>query len=89
MYMGRRHKAGVNPVSQQEMYLFLTEDRANNEYVPRDQLLPQLTALLSEFAAPVIARLRVGLGNDSRIVYRPLEGAGATTLEQGPRAADR
>jgi 2-polyprenyl-6-methoxyphenol hydroxylase-like FAD-dependent oxidoreductase len=74
MYMGRRHKAGVNPVSQQEMYLFLTEDRATNEYVPQDQLLPQLSALLSEFTAPVIAQLRAGLGVDSRIVYRPLEG---------------
>ena len=74
MYMGRRHKAGVNPVSQQEMYLFLTEDRASNEYVPQDQLLPQLAALLSEFTAPVIAGLRAGLSNNSRIVYRPLEG---------------
>jgi 2-polyprenyl-6-methoxyphenol hydroxylase-like FAD-dependent oxidoreductase len=74
IYMGRRHKAGVNPVSQREMYLFLTEDRATNEYVPTDQLLPQLGALLAEFTAPVIAQIRAGLSHASRIVYRPLEG---------------
>jgi len=74
MYMGRRLKAGVNPVSQQEMYLFLTEDRPTNDYVPQQQLLPQLSALLSEFPAPVLAQLRAGLSDASRIVYRPLEG---------------
>ena len=74
MFMGRRHKAGVNPVSQQEMYLFLTEDRASNEYVAAEQLQPQLSALLSEFPAPVLVQIRDGLGAQSRIVYRPLEG---------------
>jgi 2-polyprenyl-6-methoxyphenol hydroxylase-like FAD-dependent oxidoreductase len=74
MFMGRRLKAGVNPVSQQEMYLFLTEDRPDNEYVPPEQLLPQLSALLSEFSAATIDRIRAQLDDSSRIVYRPLEG---------------
>jgi 2-polyprenyl-6-methoxyphenol hydroxylase-like FAD-dependent oxidoreductase len=74
MFMGRRLKAGVNPVSQQEMYLFLTEDRPDNEYVPREQLLPQLSALLAEFPAATIDQIRTRLGEASRIVYRPLEG---------------
>lgn len=74
MFMGVRHKAGVNPVSAQEMYLFLTEQRNVNEHVPPEQLLPQLSALLCEFSAPLIAGIRTGLGAESRIVYRPLEG---------------
>jgi 2-polyprenyl-6-methoxyphenol hydroxylase-like FAD-dependent oxidoreductase len=74
MFMGQRHKAGVNPVSQQQMYLFVTEDRVSNQYVAADQLLPQLSELLLEFSAPVIAEVRAGLGAHSQIVYRPLEG---------------
>jgi 2-polyprenyl-6-methoxyphenol hydroxylase-like FAD-dependent oxidoreductase len=74
MCMGRRLKAGVNPVSQTELYLFLTEDRPVNEIVPQEQLLPQLSALLVEFAASPLAEIRAALSASSRIVYRPLEG---------------
>jgi 2-polyprenyl-6-methoxyphenol hydroxylase-like FAD-dependent oxidoreductase len=74
MVMGARHKAGVNPVSQQEMYLFVTEDRPTNDHVPTEQLLPQLRALLAGFTAPLIAQIRESLDQHSRIIYRPLEG---------------
>lgn len=73
MYMGASVKAGFNPVSQEEMYLFLTEMRTANTFVPDAELLPQLESLLAEFTAPAIARIREGLGPQSRIVYRPLE----------------
>lgn len=74
MYMGEHAKAGFNPVSKDEMYLFVTENRPSNEHVPDDQLVPQLRALLAEFTAPEIVQVRDGLGATSRIVYRPLEG---------------
>jgi len=74
VFMGERIKLGFNPVSQDQMYMFVTEDRAVNERVPDDQLLPQLKALLAPFTAPLIEELRPALfGSDSNIVYRPLE----------------
>jgi 2-polyprenyl-6-methoxyphenol hydroxylase-like FAD-dependent oxidoreductase len=73
MFMGAHHKAGFNPVSQQQMYLFLTEDRPTNERVPDGQLVPQLSALLMEFSAPMIQQVRASLNAYSQVIYRPLE----------------
>ncbi len=72
-YMGARVKAGVNPVSQTEMYLFLTEDRPSNTHVSDEELLPQLQALLDEFTAPIPSYVRSVLTSESQIVFRPLE----------------
>lgn len=73
MYMGGRTKAGVNPVSRDEMYLFLTEFRPTNDIVSDHELVPALDALLAEFSAPVLRNARAQLGSGSLIVYRPLE----------------
>lgn len=73
MYMGARTKAGVNPVSNDEMYLFVTESRPTNSHVSESELIPQLSSLLEEFTVPVLRGVRERLGSDSRIVYRPLE----------------
>lgn len=72
-YMGSRLKAGVNPVSQTAMYLFLTEDRPTNTHVNDDELLPQLQALLDQFPAPIPSYVRSVLGSESQIVFRPLD----------------
>ncbi len=72
-YMGDRLKAGVNPVSATEMYLFVTEDRPDNKKVEDADLLPNLRALLTQFTSPVMAHVRASLDENSRIVYRPLE----------------
>ena len=73
LYMGARVKAGVNPVSPTEMYLFLTEDRPTNTHVNDDELLPRLRTLLDEFTAAVPARVRSVLSPESHIVFRPLD----------------
>lgn len=73
MYMSAHTKAGVNPVSRDEMYLFLTESRPTNDFVPDHELVPALDALLAEFSAPVLRHARAQLGRGSLIVYRPLE----------------
>ena len=73
MALGKHTKAGFNPVSDDEMYIFVTEDRPTNTRVPDDELLPQLRGLLAEFTFPVIRRIADGLGADSLICYRPLE----------------
>lgn len=74
MWMGPKIKTGVNPVSKDEMYLFVTEDRAVNEHVDPKLFPTLLAALLAPFKAPLMQSIRASLGPDSSIVYRPLEG---------------
>jgi len=73
MFLGAHLKVGFNPVSQSEMYSFLTEDRVSKTYIEEEQLLPQFSELLGEFPAPLVVEARRQLGPQSRIVYRPLE----------------
>jgi 2-polyprenyl-6-methoxyphenol hydroxylase-like FAD-dependent oxidoreductase len=73
MWMGRV-KPGVNPVSKEQMYLFLTEHRPNNEHVDPATFVDTLRALLAPFPAPLLQRIREQIGPDSQIVFRPLEG---------------
>jgi 2-polyprenyl-6-methoxyphenol hydroxylase-like FAD-dependent oxidoreductase len=73
MWMGRV-KPGVNPVSKDQMYLFLTEHRPVNEHVDPATFVEKLRALLAPFPAPLLQRIREQIGADSQIVFRPLEG---------------
>jgi 2-polyprenyl-6-methoxyphenol hydroxylase-like FAD-dependent oxidoreductase len=73
MALGKRTKAGFNPVSASELYLFVTEDRPTNTRTPDHELLPRLRALLEEFSFPIVRRIADQLGPDSLICYRPLE----------------
>jgi len=73
MALGARTKAGYNPVSGDELYLFVTEDRPTNTRTPDEELLPRLRGLLEEFSFPIIRRIADQLGPDSLICYRPLE----------------
>jgi 2-polyprenyl-6-methoxyphenol hydroxylase-like FAD-dependent oxidoreductase len=73
MWLGPKIKTGVNPVSADQMYLFVTEDRAANTFVAPEELLPKLKGLLSFFPAPLMQSLREQLSDDSQIVFRPLE----------------
>ncbi|SEB15990.1 FAD-dependent oxidoreductase [Variovorax sp. YR216] len=75
MWVGPKLKAGVNPVSKEEMYLFVTEDRAANDHVDPGDFPALLSGLLATFPAPLVQQLREQVGRpDARIVYRPLEG---------------
>lgn len=74
MFMGPRTKVGFNPVSAEEMYMFVTEDRPTNDRLDPAELEPQLSRLLAPFPARVIRDVRASLGSDARIVFRPLEG---------------
>lgn len=72
LYHGPNSKIGLNPVSRDEMYIFVNETRGT-EYIPEDQLPALLRATLEGFGG-LIAELEPTIGPDSRIVYRPLEG---------------
>jgi len=72
MYMDTHHKAGLNPVSREEMYMFLLEHVPDNRRMPEGDW----PALLAERLAPfrgIWEGLRGGLDGESRINYRPLE----------------
>jgi len=73
MWVGPRIKPGVNPVSKEEMYLFITEPRPVNEHVDPATFVEQVRALLADFPAPELQQIRRQLGPDSLVVYRPLE----------------
>lgn len=74
IWVGPQVKPGVNPVSETEMYLFVTEPRPVNERVDPAQFLPLLRGLLEPFGAPLLRQVREQLGEGSQIVFRPLEG---------------
>jgi 2-polyprenyl-6-methoxyphenol hydroxylase-like FAD-dependent oxidoreductase len=74
LWVGRTLKAGVNPVSQKEMYLFVNEVRPSNDFVPPECFLSMLRERLSEFTAPELKALTDQLDENSLVVYRPLEG---------------
>lgn len=74
MWMGGPVKPGVNPVSRDEMYLFVTEHRPNNEFVDPASFVPTLQALLAGYPDPLLQAVRAQLTDAAQIVFRPLEG---------------
>ncbi|WP_321937449.1 FAD-dependent oxidoreductase [Paraburkholderia sp. J8-2] len=73
MWLGHGVKTGLNPVSQDEMYLFVTEDRPTHTRIEDDQFLGLLSGLLERFPAEEMQWVRAKLDERSQIVYRPLE----------------
>ena len=72
MYMDTHHKAGLNPVSRDEMYMFLLEHVPDNRRMPQAQWPELLAERLAPFGG-IWQALRASLGPESRINYRPLE----------------
>lgn len=71
MYLGKTTKAGVNPVSNDEMYLAVLQSLDADVYLPPDTWPTILAGLLTEFSG-MVGEIRDGLNAQSRIVYRPL-----------------
>jgi 2-polyprenyl-6-methoxyphenol hydroxylase-like FAD-dependent oxidoreductase len=73
MWLGPKVKTGLNPVSRDEMYLFVTEDRPENTHIAPSAFLSTLKGLLARFPAPLMQQVAQQLDERSQIVYRPLE----------------
>ena len=71
LYMGQRTKAGINPVSRDEMYLFFLDKRDNADYIEPEEWPAVLREVLAEFGG-LIGNIRDSITPQSRIVYRPL-----------------
>ena len=77
IYMGKTTKAGMNPISATQCYLFVLDKREGVDFLAPEKWPKLLAELLEEFDGPVAA-LREGLLDGSlenhRLLYRPLMG---------------
>jgi 2-polyprenyl-6-methoxyphenol hydroxylase-like FAD-dependent oxidoreductase len=72
-FLGGPVKVGLTPVSQDEMYMFLLEHVPDNPWRPAETQHEVLRDLLAGYGG-ILADIRAGLGGQSQIIYRPLEG---------------
>lgn len=73
MWVGEHLKAGVNPMSKDEMYMFVTQDKKDGSWIEPDLFVDMLKDIMKAFPAPMLQKIADGLGKDSFINYRPLE----------------
>lgn len=73
VWVGHKLKLGVNPVSDTEMYLFLTEDRAQKEHIAQAEQPAMLRALLAQFPATLVQWMSAQIDDSAQVIYRPLE----------------
>ncbi len=72
MFLGKDLKAGITPVSRDEMYLFYLQHVPDNPRMPDDRLHDILAGQLAPFGG-LVGDIRRSLGPNSNINYRPLE----------------
>jgi 2-polyprenyl-6-methoxyphenol hydroxylase-like FAD-dependent oxidoreductase len=72
MYFGGPVKVGLNPISQDQMYMFILEHVPENPWFRDDELVPRVRALMEPFGGAVPA-VRDSISEASQVNYRPLE----------------
>ncbi|KAA9160718.1 NAD(P)-binding protein [Amycolatopsis acidicola] len=83
-FAGARHGAGVVPISEEQAYVFVTENDAPSDALPEDTLASTMRELLSPFGGRV-AELRETITEPAGIVRRPVQ----VVLVDGPWHAGR
>lgn len=74
MWVGPKLKTGINPMSRDQAYMFLTEDKEVKERIPDDELVSRLKDLMGTFPALLVQTMREQLDETSQVQWRPLEG---------------
>jgi 2-polyprenyl-6-methoxyphenol hydroxylase-like FAD-dependent oxidoreductase len=74
LWVGESTKVGLNPVSAEQMYVFVNENRPGKDRIADDHLVEGLKALLEPYPAPLVQQARTLIGPESQIVFRPIEG---------------
>jgi 2-polyprenyl-6-methoxyphenol hydroxylase-like FAD-dependent oxidoreductase len=72
MFFGPNTKAGVNPHSRDEMFLFLVQPIKNDSRLSPEAMLSVLCDQLSDFSGEVMAYVREHVTDPRRIDYRPM-----------------
>lgn len=70
-YYGPRHKAGFNPVSREEMYIYLVQNVRGNPRLEPERWPAVMQELLADFGGHIGA-VRSRITDPKRIVYRPV-----------------
>jgi len=70
-YYGPRHKAGFNPVSHEEMYIYLVQNVHGNPRLEPQRWPAVMRDLLADFGGH-IGEVRSRITDPRRIVYRPV-----------------
>ena len=70
-YYGPRHKAGYNPVSPAEMYIYLVQNVPGNPRLEAARWPAVMQELLADFGGH-IGEVRATITDPKRIVYRPV-----------------
>jgi 2-polyprenyl-6-methoxyphenol hydroxylase-like FAD-dependent oxidoreductase len=72
MWYGPRNKAGINPCSQEGMYLFLTQNVATPMRVEQQRLPALLREQLADYQG-LIGEVRERITDPQQVNYRPIE----------------
>lgn len=75
--MGATTKAGMNPISATECYLFVLDKRTGMDFINPAEWPEKLAELLEEFGGhigEIRDALRAGRMQDAKVLYRPLAG---------------
>ena len=72
IYLGDPIKAGVTPVSQEQLYMFTLSPERSDDFLTPSRQLTRLREVLEGFGG-LVGKIRDSLGPDSQIVYRPLQ----------------
>jgi 2-polyprenyl-6-methoxyphenol hydroxylase-like FAD-dependent oxidoreductase len=72
VFYGPRTKAGVNPHSRDEMFLFLVQPIADDRRLSPQQMLAELRAQLADFSGDVMSFVRDHVTDPQLIDYRPM-----------------
>ena len=73
MLYGVGVKAGVMPVSNDQMYLLLVTNEPDNPWMPPETLDRLLRERLRSFTAPVVTAIRDQIDDPSDVIYGPIE----------------
>lgn len=72
MYFGGPVKLGLNPISKDEMYMFILEHVPENPFFAEDELVEHVRLLMAPFGGAVPA-VRESITDPAQVNYRPLE----------------
>jgi 2-polyprenyl-6-methoxyphenol hydroxylase-like FAD-dependent oxidoreductase len=72
MFYGPNTKAGVNPNSREEMFLFLVQPIRDGQRLPPDQMHLILAEQLRDFSGDVMLHAREWVNDPRKVDYRPM-----------------
>ena len=72
MFYGPNTKAGVNPHSRDEMFLFLVQPIRDGQRLPPDRMHLLLAEQLRDFSGAVMSHARAHIDDPTKVDYRPM-----------------